>query len=390
MPIPLFWRLILGYAAILLLSVGTSVYSIVQLGGLSQTARDAIDTDYRTIAHQETLTDAFLSEARYGGKYLITQAPASYDQFRQFKNDFLRYLGELKSGGVSGEITTQLVRVDQLHRSYHDLFEQEVRYLKAGQPYAQSRYQQERDKILENTLRELARLKDLLEKNVHDKLEHMSGTARAARTIAIATTLILLVVGTALSLKISASVTKPLVHLKRQTQDESSNPESDTQPSTIPEIQELSDALAQRMRRLQEAAETNGNRMERATEDLAARLSALKSQLTALKTAGQGAMAPSIDKLIGEADRLAQDCAELNASAAAHTEVLKLRPHMAEQLTGNLTPLGANHWRPKRLPQSSAVPLSAVRRIAERGANLFTPLARQLGLHKSVTNKHGT
>ena len=181
MPIPLFWRLILGYAAILLLSVGTSVYSIVQLGGLSQTARDAIDTDYRTIAHQETLTDAFLSEARYGGKYLITQAPASYDQFRQFKNDFLRYLGELKSAGVSGEITTQLVRVDQLHRSYHDLFEQEVRYLKAGQPYAQSRYQQERDKILENTLRELAHLKDQLEKTLHDKLEHMSGTAGAAR-----------------------------------------------------------------------------------------------------------------------------------------------------------------------------------------------------------------
>ncbi|MGH7817639.1 MAG: CHASE3 domain-containing protein, partial [Candidatus Binatia bacterium] len=318
MPIPLFWRLILGYAAILLLSVGASVYSIVQLGGLSQTARDAVDTDYRTIAHQETLTDAFLSEARYGGKYLITQAPASYDQFRQFKNDFLRYLGELKSAGVSGEITTQLVRVDQLHRSYHDLFEQEVLYLKAGQPYAQSRYQQERDKILENTLRELARLKDQLEKNLHDKLEHMSGTARAARTIAIATTLILLVVGTALSLKISASVTKPLLDLKRRTQDQSSDLDSNPKLSPIPEIQELSDVLAQRMRRLQQAAETNGNRMERATEDLAARLIALKSELTALKTEGQVAMAPSIDKLIGEADRLAQDCAELNASAAAH------------------------------------------------------------------------
>ena len=101
-------------------------------------------------------------------------------------------------------------------------------------------------------------------------------------------------------------------------------------------------------------------------------------------------MAPSIDKLIGEADGLAQYCAELNASAAAHTEVLKLRPHMAQQLTGNFMPLGANNWRPSGLPQSLAAPLSAVRRIAERGANLFTPLARQLGLHKGVTNKHGT
>ena len=79
MALPLYWRLILGYAAILLLSVGASLYSIVQLGELSQTARAALETDYRTIAQQETLTDAFLSEARYGGKYLITQAPASYE-----------------------------------------------------------------------------------------------------------------------------------------------------------------------------------------------------------------------------------------------------------------------------------------------------------------------
>jgi len=180
MALPLFWRLTLGYAAILLLSVGTSIYAIVQLGELSQTARVALDTDYRTIAQQETLTDAFLSEVRYGGKYLLTQSPSSYDQFRQFKNDFLGYLSELKATGTTVETSTELVRVEQYHQSFHGLFEQEVRYIKAGQPYAQSRYQQERDKILDNMLRELARLKDQLEKNVHDKLERLGGTARAA------------------------------------------------------------------------------------------------------------------------------------------------------------------------------------------------------------------
>ncbi len=234
MAITLFWRLILGYLAILLLSVGASLYSIVQLGELSQTARAAIEIDYRTIAYQENLTDAFLSQVRYGGKYLVTQSPASYEQFRQFKNDFLRYLTELKSAGHDSEINAQLARVERLHNTYHELFEQEVRYNKAGQLYAQSRFQQERDKLLDNTLRELARLKDRLEKNVHDKLEHMGGSARAARRIAIATTLILLVFGTGLSLKISASVTKPLLALKNRTQDAASDLALNAQLSSIP------------------------------------------------------------------------------------------------------------------------------------------------------------
>ncbi len=270
MALPLFWRLTLGYAAILLLSVGTSTYAIVQLGELSQTARVAVDTDYRTIAQQENLTDAFLSEVRYGGKYLLTQSPSSYDQFRQFKNDFLLYLGELKALGTTLDTSTELVRVEQFHESFHGLFEQEVRYIKAGQPYAQSRYQQEREKILDNMLRELARLKDRLEKNVHDKLERLGGNARAARNIAIATTLILLIIGTALSLKISTSVTTPLRDLTNRSKNELADEQIDTQLSSIPEIQELSLVVARQKQRLLRAALDNaepGRASDRGTGD---------------------------------------------------------------------------------------------------------------------------
>lgn len=394
MAIPLYWRLILGYAAILLLSVGASLYSIVQLGELSQTARAALETDYRTIAHQETLTDAFLSEARYGGKYLITQAPASYDQFRQFKNDFVRYLGALKSAGVSGEIPSQLVRVEQLHRSYHDLFEQEVRYLKAGQSYAQSRYQQERDKILENTLRELGRLKDQLEKNVQDKLERVGGTAHAARNIAIATTLILLIMGSALSLKISTSVTEPLQDLTNRSKNESADENGSMRLSSIPEIQELAEVLTRQKRRLLGAVENNASDVERVTEELAARLTSLKRQLNELKAGNELMMSPkgraSIDVLIGDTDRLVQYCAKLNASAAARTEVMKLAPQTAQRLQADPTTLGTNEWIMRELPDAPAPMLRASKRIAERCANIFAPLVRQLRLHKSDTHKHDT
>ena len=394
MALPLFWRLILGYAAIMVLSVGASIYAVVQLGELSQTARGALDTDYRTIAYQESLTDAFLSEARYGGKYLLNQSPSSYDQFRQFKNDFLRYLNELKATGSTVETSTQLVRVEQLHQSFHELFEQEVGYIKAGQPYAQSRYQQERGKILDNTLRELARLKDQLEKNLHGKLERLGGTARAARNIAIAATLVLLIIGTALSLRISTSVTKPLQDLTNKSKNESADEHSGTQLSSIPEIQELSVVVEQQKQRLLRAASDNAGRLERLTEELAARLASHKKQLNELKGMTEPILSSqgraTIDPLIEDTNRLVQYCAELHASAAARTEVMKLAPRTAQDDNADLTSLAANTWLTSELPGTQVASHCTTTPTTTRCANIFAPLFRQLSRHKLDTDKQNT
>jgi CHASE3 domain sensor protein len=394
MAIPLFWRLILGYSAILLLTIGTSLYSIIQLGAFSKTARAAIDTDYRMIAYQETLTDALLSEVRYSGKYLITQSPASYDQFLQFKNDFLRYLSGLKASNVSREILTQLSHVEQLHQGYHDLFDQEMRYIKARQPYAQSRYQQERDKILDNTLRELGRLKEQLQTNVQNKLEQMGGSARTARNIAIVTTMILLILGTTLSLKISATVTKSLREIKRRTQSETSDPVSSMPISAIPEIQELSDAFTQRIKQLNEAAEKNVNLVQRVTEEVAARLIALKTRLSDLGVGGQTTndrdKNSSIAALIADTDRLVQHCAELNAAAAADAEVKKLQSRAAPQPILMPRPGGESAPITSTFSDSlGAKPWTAGWLIA-RCARMFAHLAHQLGRKKIMTNRSST
>jgi CHASE3 domain sensor protein len=217
MSIPIFWRLILGNAGVLVLSVVASLYSIDQLSTLSGNARAALDSDHRMIGYQEALTDAFLSQVRYGGKYIITHTEDRHEQLRQFKSDFIRYLSELKSLQQSEAIATSLSRIEQFHRQYHELFDREVEYIRAKQNYAQSRFQQERDNLLESALDELQRLKTLLQTNLHDKLEGMDQAARTARQIAIVMTLIVVLLGTLLSLKISQSITAPLKELKLET-----------------------------------------------------------------------------------------------------------------------------------------------------------------------------
>jgi CHASE3 domain sensor protein len=204
MRISIFWRLIISHAGILLLSGAACFYSIMQLGYLSEAARSTLDTNQRIIAYQEGLTDAFLSEVRYGGKYLIGHTEARHDQLLQFKREFVNYLELLKRLGQSE--SSSLSAIERLHDQYHDLFDREVTYIRTNQTYAQSRYQQERDKIVESTVGELDLLKAQLRTRLKSKLENIDQAARTARKISIATTLVLLIVGFLISLTVSRSL----------------------------------------------------------------------------------------------------------------------------------------------------------------------------------------
>jgi hypothetical protein len=203
MSLSIFWRLILSHLGILLLSGAACLYSIVQLDSLSGTARSALDSNHRMIDYQEALTDTFLSQVRYGGKYLITHAEGRHEQMRQFKKDFTDYLELLKAPGQSEQITTSVAKVERLHRQYHELFDREAEYIRTRQNYAQSRFQQERDKIVESAINELDGLKAQLRTKLQEKLESIEYGARSSRRIAILTTLIVLFLGTLLSVKVS-------------------------------------------------------------------------------------------------------------------------------------------------------------------------------------------
>jgi CHASE3 domain sensor protein len=330
MRLPIFWRLTSGYAAILILFVGISSYSIIQLGQLSSTAREALDTDNRLIGYQEKLTDVFLSEVRYAGKFIITRSGSLHEQYLQFKTDFLRYMSESQLLATAPDVKARLSRVKELHLRYQDLFDQEVRYVRARQPYAETRFQQEKEKVLESVLGELDHLKRQVQKNLHDKLETMERVGRAARTIAGLTTLVLFGLSVALSFIISKSITTPLSNLKSILMDETHetlNSVSDL--ARIPEIQELRDALHNSKRKLQKTAETNAHFVDAINDQITIPLISLKKRLCYVKeelaeniTADQKI---TLEVLAGETERLIQRCTELHpvlsATLSGHQEV---------------------------------------------------------------------
>jgi CHASE3 domain sensor protein len=320
MRIPIFWRLLLSYSAILLLSVGLSTYSIIQLGGLGAAARAALETGTRRIATIEILTDAFLSEVRYAGRFVITHAQELHDQYRQFNGDFNHSMRNLQALSASAEIHSRLSRIADLHHRYNDLFSREVSYIQSAQPYGESRYQQEKEKVLESALRELGLLNSYSHKNLQTKLEEMERAAVNGRTLAIATTLILVGLGFVLCYKISKNITGPLAELQRNTANDSA-PRVHSPPEyyRIPEIQELAETLRAAQDRVRAAHESNAAFVHRISAELATPLVSLKNRLnylnTTLEKTTTAEQRTNIVVLADETERLLQACARLHAPA---------------------------------------------------------------------------
>jgi methyl-accepting chemotaxis protein len=279
----IFWRLILGYCSILAVGVAFSVYAVFRLGEMSGTAESALRGDQLLLGYEEKLTDAILSQVRYGGKFVITRAPAQLEQFRQFKKDFLAYLAEVEKRAGSPELKSLVLRIHELHQRYHYLFDEEARYLAAATPYAESRFRQEKQQAVEGVLAELEKLRHHAQRSLHEKLESLEATAASARTVAAVVAALLWSLGLGLAFLIARGITGPIAEVKRQALAIAHGvPLPPRRRFAAREIEELGSALDLVREKLASAQAANEAFAERVSERLATVARAVRERARSL------------------------------------------------------------------------------------------------------------
>ena len=70
MKLTIFSRLIIGYLLIILLVLAVSIYMIYQFFQIEMITHSILEVNHRIEELEKMLTDSFLSEMRYGKKYL--------------------------------------------------------------------------------------------------------------------------------------------------------------------------------------------------------------------------------------------------------------------------------------------------------------------------------
>lgn len=225
----MFSRLAMGYIAVFIMVIAASAYAIVQLRRFNDITRSVLDTDHRILDYEK--------------KYIITKDDAIYDQFVLLKNDFDKSLEEGLS--IADSKGADLLRkTSEHHRRYQALFQGEVKSLKEGRSYPQSRIKREKEAAVEGVMVGLGELKAHSERSSRGKMEQLAAAGVHAGRVAMLITGASLVFIIAALLFITRSINQPISILKRKTREiVGGNFEGDLSLSSPPEIAELADAF---------------------------------------------------------------------------------------------------------------------------------------------------
>lgn len=239
----IFSRLAVGYLALLILVIAVSVYAIIQLRQFNNVTHSILKIDNRIIDYEKKMADALLSQIRYERKFIITKDDALYDQFLLFKSDFDQYLEEALSIADS-QAESLLRRAKESYQRYQELFDEEVKYLKAIRSYPQGRYREEKERVADGIMAELEKLRAYSQQNTYGKIKQLAESGARARRVTMVITSSSLIFIIAISLLITRSITQPISILKKRTREiAKGNFEGDLNLSSPPEIAELAGAF---------------------------------------------------------------------------------------------------------------------------------------------------
>jgi two-component system sensor histidine kinase GlrK len=227
----------LGYLALLTMAAGVGMYSILQLGLVKGITHSIILVDNALLDLHKGMTDALFSETRYEKRFAIMQDQALYESFLASRNEFEKYLEAAKVLADSVAVKDVLARLEDRHRTYQTLFEDEVAFLRAGSVYPEERYSREKERVVNEALEELSKLKTLSQQSIFHKVRDLDEAGTRARKVDMVITWTALLFGILLAFSITRSITVPLSRMKKKTGEIAEGIfEADLNLSSPPEI----------------------------------------------------------------------------------------------------------------------------------------------------------
>jgi two-component system sensor histidine kinase GlrK len=289
----------MGYLAIFILVAGVSVYIILKLHQLNSETRQVLRTDHHILDSKEKMTTSILSQLQNGRKYAVSKDPLFYEQFLSSKELFNQAFSEVFFVADTLEKKDSLKRIETAYRDFLSLIEEEIERARLHPPTPRRYYEMEIKKTVDSILGELEKLEIHARHDIRHRMKKWEGAGVKARTLAIFTSLIVILLVISTSLLITRSITKPFTLLMNKTKEISRGAfNSDLEIASPPEISELARHFNAMCRQLNTVDKMKSDFFSTMSHELRTPLACIKEGISLLKDGIGGACVDKQAKLL--------------------------------------------------------------------------------------------
>ena len=286
-------RLIFGYAAIMFLMVFLGVYITLQLNKLNRFVREISSVDGTTIDLTERLSDKLFSQVGFEKKYLISQDQDFYQKFWDIMKHLIEDMERLESLMVTNEDKKVFLETKQFYQNYISLFNEEVRAMEADPNYPRRKYQEGKEKLVDQINERLRSLMKIARSNRDTKIRESSQMSYDALEVTYITVGLAIIVSILISFYNTRSINRPILLLQKRTKDIAKGKfEKIRDISSPPEIKELADDFNLMCERLKELDKLKIDFISHVSHNLRTPLTAIK-EATGMLIEGTYADAPT-------------------------------------------------------------------------------------------------
>jgi len=286
-------RLIFGYATIMLLMVFLGVYITLQLNKLDRFVREISSVDGTTIDLTERLSDKLFSQVGFEKKFFISQDQDFYQKFWDILKQLILDMEKLESLMITNEDKEIFLEAKQFYDNYVSLFRDEVQAMKVDPNYPRRKYQEGKEKLVDQINERLRSLMKIARSNRDTKIQESSQMSYHALKVTYITVGLAIIISILISFYNTRSINRPILLLQKRTKDIARGKfENIRDISSPPEIKELADDFNLMCERLKELDDMKIDFISHVSHNLRTPLTAIK-EATGMLIEGTYADAPA-------------------------------------------------------------------------------------------------